>query len=145
MSRAAVVAEARAWIGTAYVHGAARRGGGTDCLGLVRGVWRALVGREPEAVPPYTVDWDEAAGDEVLAAAAGRWLRPAEGDGPLPGQVLLFRMRAGGVAKHLGIVARVGDAPTFVHAYSGRGVLETSLSEPWRRRVVARHDFPLEF
>ena len=43
LSRAAIVAEARAWIGTRYCHQASVKGVGCDCLGLVRGVWRACV------------------------------------------------------------------------------------------------------
>jgi hypothetical protein len=56
--------------------------------------------------------------------------------------VLLFRMREGGVAKHLGIATVVGDAPRFVHAYSGHAVVENALSAPWARRVAARFTFP---
>ena len=37
-----VIAEARSWIGTPYRHQASLKGVGCDCLGLVRGVWRAL-------------------------------------------------------------------------------------------------------
>jgi len=58
----------------------------------------------------------------------------------LPGQVLLFRMRAGSTAKHLGILTDPGPAPRFVHAYSGHGVVESPLSPPWARRIVARFD-----
>jgi len=58
--------------------------------------------------------------------------------------VILMRMRAGAVAKHLGVVARVGSGTTFIHAYSGHGVVETALSLPWRRRIVARFAFPEE-
>ena len=71
---ARIVALARGWIGTPYVHQASVRGVGTDCLGLIRGVWRELIGPEPEAVPPYTRDWAEPAGEEVLLAAGMRWL-----------------------------------------------------------------------
>jgi NlpC/P60 family putative phage cell wall peptidase len=97
--RAAGVAEARGWIGTPYVHQASVRGAGADCLGLVRGVWRAVRGEEPETPPPYTPDWGESGGREVLMAAALRWLVPV--DAPQPGDVILFRMREGGIAKHL--------------------------------------------
>ena len=141
MSR--VVDAARAWIGTPYLHGASVRGGGTDCLGLIRGVWREVLGHEPEAVPPYTPDWSEPQGDEALWRAARR-LMPSAGRAWRPGQVLLFRMRERGVAKHLGILSAAGAAPRFVHAYSRRGVVESSLSEPWARRVAARFDFPAE-
>lgn len=137
------VAVARGWIGTPYRHQAAVQGAGTDCLGLLRGVWRAVYGAEPEEVPPYTEDWSEPGGEERLWAAALRHLIPvAPGAALAPGQVLLFRMRDGAVAKHLGLVGQAGSAPTFIHAYSGHSVVESPLSAPWLRRVVARFDFP---
>lgn len=135
-----VVVAARGWIGTPYLHQASLKGAGADCLGLLRGVWREVVGAEPEAVPPYSPDWSEPAQREDLAAAAGRWLEPAAGFAP--GVVLLFRMREAAVAKHLGILSVAGNAPHFVHAYSGRGVVESPLSLPWERRVVAMFRFP---
>jgi NlpC/P60 family putative phage cell wall peptidase len=134
---------ARGWIGTPYVHQASCRGVGADCLGLLRGVWREVIGAEPEAVPAYTPDWDEVARGEVLNAAAGRWLRPVPVGGQGPGQVLLFRMRDGAVAKHLGISAEQAGCVSFIHAYSGHGVVESPLSEPWARRIVARFSFPV--
>ena len=71
---ALAVAEARRWIGTPYLHQASVCGAGTDCLGLLRGVWRAVHGDEPQAVPPYTADWAEPSRSEVLLEAARRWL-----------------------------------------------------------------------
>ena len=137
-----VVNLARSWIGTPYRHQGCVRGAGADCLGLLRGVWRELYGAEPEAVPPYTADWAEPGGQEALWDAARRWLVPC-GAGPVgPGDVLLFRMREGGIAKHLGIAAETGDAASFIHAYSGHGVVESPLSQPWARRIVARFTFP---
>ncbi|NTT86345.1 NlpC/P60 family protein [Tabrizicola fusiformis] len=137
---AEIVAAARGWLGTPYLHQASCRGGGTDCLGLLRGVWREVLGTEPAPIPAYTADWSEAEGREDLLAAARLWLLPA-GD-PAAGDVLLFRMRAGAVAKHLGIASDTGDAPRFIHAYSGHAVVETALSAPWRRRIAARFRFP---
>lgn len=135
----AVVEVARAWLGTPYVHQASVQGAGCDCLGLVRGVWRALNGPEPEAIPAYTADWDEPQGREALLAAATRHMSCAKGDWA-PGQVLLFRMRGGSVAKHLGILSAVSSEPAFIHAYTGHGVVESPLSAPWQRRVVARFE-----
>jgi NlpC/P60 family putative phage cell wall peptidase len=135
---AAIVAAARGWIGTPYVHQQAVRGAGCDCLGLVRGVWREVRCAEPEAVPAYTPDWSESAGDERLWRAARRWLRERAASDAGPGDVLLFRMRAGAVAKHLGIMS---GPDSFVHAYSGHGVVESALSQAWRRRVVAAFAF----
>jgi len=136
------VAEARAWIGTPYRHQAATRGAGADCLGLIRGVWRALYGREPEAVPAYTPDWAEPSREEALWAAALRHLVPRPGTVPAAGDVILFRMRDGMVAKHLGLCAAVGAEASFVHAYCGHGVVESPLSAPWARRIVACFGFP---
>ncbi|WP_134725218.1 NlpC/P60 family protein [Paracoccus luteus] len=142
MSLRAVEA-ARTWIGTPYVHQGSARGAGADCLGLVRGVWRAVHGTEPEAVPAYTPDWGETGATELLWSAALRNLRPVAADAPEgPGEVLLFRMRAGAVAKHLGIRAGLGGAASFIHAYDRHGVVESPLSAPWRARIVARFAWP---
>lgn len=137
MIRVDALAEARTWIGTPYRHQASCKGAGTDCLGLIRGLWRALYGGEPVAIPPYTPDWSEPSRDEVLMRTARTLLTHVER--PEPGDVLLFRMRDKGVAKHLGVLA---TSETFIHAYSGHGVVESSLSAPWRRRIVGTFRFP---
>ncbi|WP_420586788.1 NlpC/P60 family protein [Ruegeria sp.] len=144
VSRQDIVDEARSWLGTPYVHQASARGAGTDCLGLLRGVWRALHGAEPEAAPSYSMDWSEPQGEERLWAAARRHLIGKSFDELAAGDILLFRMRAGRVAKHVGIVSDAGTVPRFIHAYSGHGVVENTLSDPWRRRVVACFEFPQE-
>lgn len=135
---------ARNWIGTPYVHQAATRAAGCDCLGLIRGVWRALYGEEPEQPPAYSMDWSEPQGEERLWAAALRHLKPKLLADAVAGDVLLFRMRSGAVAKHLGIAAQTGTNASFVHAFAGRGVVESPLSQPWQRRIVARFEFPKE-
>lgn len=141
--KARVVATARGWLGTPYRHQHSTRGQGVDCLGLLRGVWRELIGPEPEEIGPYTADWSEASGQERLWQGAERVLRPVTD--PVAGDVLLFRMRRGAVAKHLGILASArGGYPSLIHAYFGRGVVETPLTAPWRRRIVAQFEFPLK-
>ena len=143
MNRAEVaVAEARLWIGTPYVHQAATLGAGTDCLGLLRGVWRALYGAETETIPAYTQDWSEPSNNEELWQAARRWLVEVPRREVEVGDVLLFRMRAGSVAKHLGIVSAAGPEASFIHAYTGHGVTQSPLSAPWLRRVAAIFEFP---
>lgn len=140
---ARAVAEARGWIGTPYRHQASVRGAGADCLGLVRGVWRALYGPEPQDLPAYTPDWGEAAHAEVILDACLRHLaRRPVGSAGAPGDLLLFRLREGAIAKHLGIAATGRGGPTFIHAMSGHGVIESPLSAPWARRIAARFVFP---
>ena len=137
-----VLAEARRWIGTPYVHQASCRGAGTDCLGLLRGVWRAVRGQEPCPVPAYTADWAEPDRQEVLLDAARHWLVEKPLTKVAPGDVLVFRMRAGGIAKHLGVQAETGAGASFVHAYSGHCVVESPLSGPWARRIAGRFGWP---
>jgi NlpC/P60 family putative phage cell wall peptidase len=127
-----VVAAARAWLGTPYRHQASVIGAGCDCLGLVRGVWREVVGDEPWAVPPYRTGWRGGSG---LEEAARQFLHGADGLGA--GRVVLFRV--GRAVRHCGIM--VGDA-RFVHAQERIGVVEADLSEGWRKRVASCFEFP---
>ena len=139
----AIVAAAREWLGTPYVHQASVKGCGADCLGLIRGVWRQLHGSEPEATPAYTADWAECGQTEVLHDAAMRHLVPVTPqDDWRIGQVLLFRMRQGAIAKHLGILSVAGAEARFLHAYTYHGVIESPLTRPWQSRVAARFRFP---
>ena len=133
MIRTRIIAEARSWIGTPYHHQASFRGVGCDCLGLLRGVWRAVIGAEPEDPPPYAADWAEASGEESLRDAAKRHLTeiPIKEFGG--GDVLLFRMSRTAPAKHCGIAT---DTQHMVHAWTGRAVTETPLGQFWHRRIA---------
>jgi NlpC/P60 family putative phage cell wall peptidase len=139
LTRNQIVAETRTWIGTPYQHQASLKGAGCDCLGLVRGVWRAVIGDEPERAPPYAPDWAEATGEESLAAAAARHLIPIAPSDVAPGDVLLFRWRANLPAKHAAIVT----APDkMVHAHDGAAVAEVVIAPWWRRRLAYAFRFP---
>lgn len=134
-----VVAEAMSWLGTPYRHQASRKGVGCDCLGLVRGVWRALYGREPEATPPYSKDWVETSGGEPLFEAARRHFIPCE-DGKLEqARLILFRWRPHLPAKHAGIMV---EGAAFIHAYEGQGVLVSQIVPQWRRKIAGVFAFP---
>lgn len=136
--RTRVIDEARSWIGTPYRHQASARGAGCDCLGLVRGVWRALYGAEPEAPPPYRPDW-AVRGADTLHAAALRHLIALPPGVRRPGDVLLFRYRADGPACHCAILS----APDrIIHAWQGQSVCETALGPWWRRRIAGAFAFP---
>ncbi len=137
--RSNIVDAARSWLGTPYHHQAALKGIGADCLGLVRGVWRDVYGTEPEHPPPYSRDWAEASGIETMIAAAERHFEARAPGDARPGDVLLFRLRAGAVAKHAGLLA---TPSTFVHAMEGGGAAEVALSPWWRRRIVRVFAFP---
>lgn len=118
------------------------QGAGCDCLGLLLGLWKEFNGTLPGPVPAYTNDWSEASGQERLLDAARSHMTEKPLTDAAEGDVLIFRMRAGAVAKHVGLQTRVTPSPRFIHAYSGRGVTEGALTPPWARRVVARFAFP---
>ena len=138
-ARSEIVACARAWIGTPYHHQASCRGVGADCLGLVRGVWRDIYGRDAELPPPYTRDWAEASGQETLLEAASRILVPVEPEVARAGDVVVFRLRAGLVAKHTAVLT---GRDSFVHAMEGGPACEIALSPWWRRRIAGLFLFP---
>jgi NlpC/P60 family putative phage cell wall peptidase len=139
--RAAIVAAALGWIGTPYHHQASMKGVGCDCLGLVRGVWREVVGPEPAAPPPYRPDWAEAGSEESLLLAARRYLFAIAIDVALAGDVLLFRWRAHLPAKHCAILT---GPKTMIHAHDGAAVAEVAFTRWWARHLAGVFRFPDE-
>jgi len=137
--RRRVLREARAWIGTPYLHQASTRSHGCDCLGLVRGIWRKVIGREPQLMPAYSSDWGEVSATETMLIAANAWFVPIEVSNALAGDLILFRWKGTCVAKHAGILA---GHRNFIHAYERAGVVETSLGNSWQNRIAGAFRFP---
>ena len=134
-----VIAVARSWLGTPYHDQASLKGVGCDCLGLARGVWREVVGPEPFPIPAYSRDWGETGPREVLADGARRMMTEMEPAAAGPGALVLFRMRARAIAKHVGILT----APDrFIHAYERLGVVEEVLTLAWARKIAFAFLFP---
>jgi len=135
----AALVEARKWIGTPYQHQASLCQVGSDCLGLVRGVWRHLYGPEPFEIPAYGMHWAEMDDADTLLQAAQHYLAEIPIKSVGPGDVLLFRFSPKHVAKHCAIMS----APLrIIHAYWGQSVSETSLTPWWQRRITAAFRFP---
>ena len=121
-----IIEAARGWVGTPFHHQASLRGVGADCLGLVIGVLREVVGRDVKP-PAYARRPDE---NQLTAGLAEVFARVPR-DSLRPGDVLQFAIA--GRAVHLGIYA----GERFVHALDGVGVVEVTFSGAWPRRVVA--------
>lgn len=136
--REKIITEARTWLGTPYLHQASLRGTGCDCLGLIRGLWRTLIGPEPEPMRPYSADWAEAAGEETLLAMCEKYFHRADTDHIRAGDILVFRFRENAIAKHVGIAL---DGQRMIHAHDGACVAEVAIGA-WRRRIVAAFAFP---
>lgn len=155
-----IVALARAWLGTPYRHQASLKGVGCDCLGLVRGIYAEAYGRPAETPPPYSRDWAEAARRETMIEAAERHLIRIDVSSATAGDVVIFRLRTGAMAKHCGVlslsgapgvrpaVAHLAVGPEesiqarMIHAMEGAPVCEVRLSPWWQRRIAAAFRFP---
>ena len=135
-----VIEQARTWLGTPYKHQQKVKGVGCDCLGLLRGVYEEVTGVKSESPPPYTPSWGEAQGEELMLAAANKYLVPC--DEITEGGVLVFRMKKGAVAKHCGIVT---EKDAMVHAHIRRGVVEEALGAYWHHRIAGVFKFPESF
>ncbi|HEY1982482.1 MAG TPA: hypothetical protein VGH13_20590 [Xanthobacteraceae bacterium] len=123
--RAAVVAEARSWIGTPYHNCADIKGVGVDCGMLLVRVF-VDTGLCPAFDPrPYPVDWH-------LHRSEERYLgfvfdRGREVVSALPGDVMVLRY--GRCYSHGGIVSRSSPLTT-IHAYHpARSVVEEEIGQ----------------
>jgi NlpC/P60 family putative phage cell wall peptidase len=129
-----IVTAARSWLGTGFVHAAAAKGFGCDCLGLILGVARE-VGLTAYVPKPYSrdipVDWMRRELDRLLVPVPVAQ----------PGDVLLFRVRS--VPIHL---AYKSSSTHMIHAHEwtpGSGaVIETPLDRFWRRQQVGAWRWP---
>lgn len=141
--RAAIVAEARSWLGTPYQHQARLKGAAVDCIGLVIGVARAVgavapdfdfngYSRQPDGVSLLR---------ECDLLMAGR----VEEGAMRPGDVIVTRYAKDPC--HFGILT---DYPAgglaVVHALGsrdGRGaVIEHRLSQASAHRFVTAYRLP---
>ncbi len=141
-----VLTEVRTWIGTPYQHQTSLKGVGCDCIGLVRGAWRALYGAEPCSLPAYSPDWAEVGAQDRLIGGLSAHFEAVALEEVRTGDVIAFRMKPGSLAKHVAILSAgegVGDpAAKIIHAYWGHAVVESWLGAFWRKCAVAGFRFP---
>lgn len=138
MNRAALIAEARTWLGTPYHHQAASKGVGCDCIGLIRALYERFVGTLP-VTADYSPQWHLHQSEERLYAEVSRYGLEIALHAAQPGAVLLFGFGKGPAA-HAGVL--VSDT-TFIHAYAEIGkVAESRLSDKWQARLRYAFQFP---
>jgi NlpC/P60 family putative phage cell wall peptidase len=141
--RRRIVEHARSWIGTPYQHQASVVGRGCDCLGLVRGVWREMLGAEPVAALDYSPSWGEVAHEEVLQSALQKYFEPETLDPTRSGCVISFRIHKRSIVKHIAItMGCVNDQPQMIHSYNNNGVVLSPLNAAWIRRCAGQYSFP---
>ena len=143
-----VVAEARRWIGTPYVHQHRDLGFAVDCVGLVIGVGLGagvLPTWSPEAWEPHQ-SYGQAPNPQHMGKAIAEFLNPIDryaGEAPPDGSVAFIGWRSH-LPMHLAIMATAADGRrTMIHAYSHVGkVVEHGFAAEWPDRVVSWWAYP---
>ena len=134
--RSEIVAEARTWLDTPYLHQGRRKGHGVDCLGLIVGVGKAL----------GLLDYDNRAYSPQPDAVTLKRLcdrHLACRDDLRPGSIALLWIQRRDLPQHMAIVTDLPGRLGIVHAHQRLGaVREHSLDEFWGKRVLAVYDFP---
>ena len=133
-----IVDLAREWIGTPYHHQASVKGVGSDCIGLVRGIYHELYGIKPP-VFNYSWDWGDSNDNEEILEAGFRYLEPVAREDMQPGDVVAMRWKKGRVAKHVMIMTGPTSA---IHAYNRSLVAEINLSPWWMNKIAIVFRFP---
>src|ERR1700722_6207597 len=111
--RAAVVDEARCWIGTPYHHAADVKGHGVDCAMILIRVYAAVGLIEDFDPRPYTRDWFMHRGEEKYLGHL--FDRSREVRAPGLGDIIVFRQ--GRLYAHAGIVSQL-DPLAIIHAFA---------------------------
>ena len=123
---AALLTEARSWVGTPWQHNQACKDGGVDCVQFVRAVYKAI-GADVGKTQNY---YRQPVGNSLLDYLDSL-PHTYRVDAVAPGSLLVFKI--GGVPHHVGIAV---DENTFIHASQKAGVVEQTLGA-WKRKLVA--------
>ncbi len=134
MTRDEVIAEARSWLKTRWVHQACSKGAGVDCLHFVAGVARN-VGVKEAAQFFATPEWHSYGRHpdlDMLFGGCDALMDRIAIESALPADVLVFK--CGKHPMHFGILLAPDQ---MIHAWLGAGrVIERRLDDKWRARIV---------
>lgn len=139
--REAIVAEARTWMGTPFHHQASLKGVGCDCIGLVRGVARAVGFRDPfttgEAI--RFAGYGRTPDPRRLLEACALYLHKIPLPEAVAGDILVMRFVR--EPQHFALITgRLPDRMIHSHASVGR-VTESGIDARWWKRVLGAYRF----
>ena len=139
MNRLAVVAAARAWLGTPFQHQARVKGVGVDCIGLVIGVAREL----GLVSPDFDIDaYPRVPDGKTLLPIAKMHMTEVDRSAMQAGDVVAVAL--GSLPQHFGVLGdyRHGGF-SIIHAASQSGaVIETRLMFSRAMKFVAAFALP---
>jgi NlpC/P60 family putative phage cell wall peptidase len=139
ISRDAIVAEARSWCGTPWLHQACVKFVGCDCIGLVCGVADALGIPEAKA---WRADsefrgYGRTPVPSKLLAACDRYLDHIPTSTALPGDVLLFTF----LREPMHFAIKSGP-DMMIHGFERVGhVCENGIGVKWQRRMLGAYRY----
>jgi NlpC/P60 family putative phage cell wall peptidase len=141
IDRAAIVAEARTWIGTRWQHQASLKGVACDCIGLVAGVARSLGLKAADEfdTTPNLRSYGRQPDPALLLAGCDRLLERVTLSETDRGDVLVMKFQK--EPQHFAIVSEL-DPPYMVHALAhSRRVVEHRVDALWLSRIVRVYRF----
>jgi hypothetical protein len=145
-TRAEVVACARSYVGTKFVHQGRRLGQALDCVGLILCVGEDLAFEDKNGVPLLRTDYPDypaqPKGRFVHDECVKRLVRKSILD-LKPGDVITLRLPTDPC--HTAIIGEIpGQGLSMIHCYDGgrRKCIEHRLDEHWQRRIVGAFEFP---
>lgn len=145
---AVLVAAARAWLGTPYVHQHRTRGVAVDCVGLVIGAGLdagVLSTWTEEAWAPHR-NYGRAPNPEHMGRAIRQFLEPLDisPEEVGPDAAVAFMGWRAHMPMHLAIMATTPDGRrTMIHAFGHIGrVVEHGFDQEWPGRVVSWWRYP---
>lgn len=136
VTREMIVAEAREWEGTPFVHQGRVKKIGTDCVGLIIGIAKNLSLSQFD-IRNYSMRPDPVMMRRLLDTNMQR----IGFHELLPADVIYFRVS---VAQHLALVTEISPLMKIIHAYS-RDVAMRCLEQPlgtfWTKRIEGCYRF----
>jgi len=139
MTRTEIVTEAKTWIGTKWQHQACLKGVACDCVGLIRGVYVVLTGKEPDVPLDYPATWPLYKTTERLYNECLNYLTEIDVADAKIGDLLLFGFGKG-PACHIGI--KITDS-TFIHSWQSVGKVSISrLDSYWTPKIRYAMQYP---
>lgn len=144
ITRQAVIAEARSWLGTNWQHQASVKGVACDCIGLLGGVALALglPGAEAWRDTPEFHNYSRQPDPRILLGGCETLMDPVSRGDLRLADVIVFRFTA--EPQHFGIVSKL-DPMYIIHALArakkAGKVVENRVDEVWRSRIVRTYRF----
>jgi cell wall-associated NlpC family hydrolase len=130
-----IIAIAKTYVDTPYLHQGRVKGAGIDCCGLIICVAKEL------GLSDYDIDGYSPYGDGVDFLAEFNQQCPSRDLSEIElGDILIFRVSGN---PHCGILSELKGQQTVIHTYSTIGYcVEHILDGFWKSRLVAAFQFP---